>query len=284
MELKTFIKQAIKKIHEGNAGLSTGFEGLDKKTHGLQPSELTILAGRPSMGKSAMMLDMALALAVAGKKVAIFSMEMSNQLLAERLLANRGSVNLQRIKSDSLTPEEATKLNKAYSELGKMQIDIFDRTLLAPLRIEGEISQHKYDCIFVDYLQLLSSDGAQASRYQEIDAHCKELKDMAKKHNIPVVALAQLGREVEKRTTHEPRLSDLRESGGIEQVADLILLLHRPSHYALHDLNEDKEDDGEAFIFIAKNRNGPTGRVKCGWIGEIMSFREIPTEFKEFGE
>lgn len=281
--------ETVNRIKEHSMGISTGFFELDQKLMGFQRSELTILAARSSMGKTALMTRMAIHAATSNKRVAIFSLEMSTYMIMTRLIAAYARVPLAALRKNMLSQDERDQVRKALKELTSLDIWVDDSTTIKPKDIAISIKDAaendlKPDIIFIDYLQLLGTDGYAMARYQELDHACKELKELAKDQDIPVVVLCQLNRDVEKRQTHEPRVSDLRESGGIEQAADIVLLLHRPAYYALYEDQQEEIDDGEAKIIIGKNRNGPTGKIDCVWIGDWCTFMPNPPTFQEFGE
>jgi len=254
----------------GPTGLPTGFTDLDAKTNGFQPSELIILAARPSMGKTALVCNFAEAMAEAGYGVLLFSLEQSKLELAERFLCIRAKVDGHRMRSGQLEEADRHRLMIASSELNEMPLFIDDR----PGRTVSQISaiarrlkrQHNLGVVIVDYLQLVEPEDKRAPREQQIAYISRRLKFIAKELSIPVIALAQLNRGVELREDKRPRLADLRESGAIEQDADIISFLHRPSAY-------DPEDrPGEAEVIIAKNRSGPTGIVTLAWRAQYMRF------------
>lgn len=256
----------------GPTGLPTGFADLDAKTNGFQPSELIILAARPSMGKTALVCNFAEAMAQGGHGVLVFSLEQSRLELAERFLCIRAQVDSHRLRSGLLDDAERHRLMVASSELNEMPLFIDDR----PGRTVSQISaiarrlkrQHKLGIVIVDYLQLVEPEDKRAPREQQIAYISRRLKFIAKELDIPVIALAQLNRGVELREDKRPRLADLRESGAIEQDADLISFLHRPSAY-------DPEDrPGEAEVIIAKHRSGPTGIVTLTWRPQYMRFED----------
>jgi replicative DNA helicase len=256
----------------GPTGLPTGFVDLDAKTNGFQPSELIILAARPSMGKTALVCNWAEAIAESGRGVLVFSLEQSKLELAERFLCIRARVDGHRLRSGLLDDAERHRLMVASSELNEMPLFIDDR----PGRTVSQIAaiarrikrQHGLGIVIVDYLQLVEPEDKRAPREQQIAYISRRLKFIAKELDIPVVALAQLNRGVELREDKRPRLADLRESGAIEQDADLISFLHRPSAY-------DPEDrPGEAEVIIAKHRSGPTGIVTLTWRPQYMRFED----------
>lgn len=265
----------------GPTGLPTGFADLDAKTNGFQPSELIILAARPSMGKTALVCNFAEAMAQGGHGVLVFSLEQSRLELAERFLCIRAQVDSHRLRSGLLDDAERHRLMVASSELNEMPLFIDDR----PGRTVSQISaiarrlkrQHKLGIVIVDYLQLVEPEDKRAPREQQIAYISRRLKFIAKELDIPVIALAQLNRGVELREDKRPRLADLRESGAIEQDADLISFLHRPSAY-------DPEDrPGEAEVIIAKHRSGPTGIVTLTWRPQYMRFEDYASAMEPEG-
>lgn len=255
-------------------GLKTGFKQLDEMTRGLHPGELTVIAGRSSMGKSSLMSDMVLSISEKCP-VVIFSMEMSFRVLCERLVANFTNTNYHFLKMNKIPVPSVDGLKSR-------NITILDNSYLTPLKFKEQLKQLKdkenIKCCFVDFLQLMRSDFPAGSRSQEVDNICQDLRAVGKELGISIVLLAQLNREVERRDNHQPRLSDLRESGGIEQAADVVLLIHRPSYYNLKEVDLESEDDGEAFIFVAKSRNAAVGKIPVVWISEYMSFRNFNVE------
>jgi replicative DNA helicase len=262
-------------------GLETGFPDLDKMTDGLHGAEMIVIAARPSMGKTALAMNIAEHVAVDMKKaVAVFSLEMSSQQLVQRLLCSRARVNLGRVRDGFLAERDFPALQTAASKLAESKIFIDDTSGLTILELRAKArrlkSQHDIAAIFIDYLQLLRSPTkrAQDNRQLEIAEISSGLKALAKELNIPVVVLAQLNRNPEQRTGDSkgrPRLSDLRESGSIEQDADLVGLLVREEYYADTD-EEKKEAEGKATLIIAKQRNGPVGDVPLTFLKEFTRF------------
>ncbi len=253
------------------SGLSTGFADLDRQLNGFHSSELIILAARPSMGKTALACNIAEAVArEQNAGVIIFSLEQSKLELAERFLCIRSKVNGHRLRAGELDDDEHDHLMQASSELSEIPLYIDDRPGRSMAQIAAICRRLKrrqsLGLILIDYLQLIEPEEKHAPREQQISLITRRLKFLAKEMNIPVVALAQLNRGVELREDKRPRLADLRESGAIEQDADLVMFLHRPEAY------NPEEDPGEAHLIIAKNRNGPTGIVKLTWIRESMRF------------
>jgi len=258
-------------------GLATGYYELDDLTCGLQNGEMIIVAGRPSMGKTSLALNITEHLGLIEKiPIAIFSLEMGRQQLAERFLCSISEIDSQKVRRGLLSDEHYKKLADACAELSEAPIFIDDTSTLSPLELRAKArrlkSRHDIQCIMVDYLQLMHlGSGRIESRQQEITTISRYLKSLARELNIPVMVLSQLNRSPEGREGHRPRMSDLRESGSIEQDADVVMLLHREDYY--HRGQEDYEPDNTAEVIIAKQRNGPTGTVK-------LTFREKITRFE----
>ena len=254
-------------------GLATGFHDLDFKTSGFQPSDLILIAARPSMGKTAFVLNIGAYMAFREKKrVAIFSLEMSKEQLVNRLLAQESNINAGSLRNGRLKDSEWENLVMGADVIGKSDLVIDDtpgisvpelRSKCRRLKLEGGL-----DCIMVDYLQLMSGSGrGNDSRQQEISEISRGLKEVARELHVPLVALSQLSRAVEQRPDHRPVLSDLRESGAIEQDADVVIFLYRDDYY-----NQDSERKGIADILIRKQRNGPLGDVELVWLPEYTKF------------
>jgi replicative DNA helicase len=291
--MKQLVVQAIGAIEElysrrgSITGLSTGFDIFDKMTDGLHGAEMIVVAARPSMGKTALAMNMAEHIAIELKKaIAVFSLEMSSQQLVQRLLCSRARVNLGRVRDGFLSERDFPALQTAASKLAESKIFIDDTSGLTILELRAKArrlkSQHDIQAIFIDYLQLLRSatKRAQDNRQLEIAEISSGLKALAKELNIPVVVLAQLNRNPEQRTGDSrgrPRLSDLRESGSIEQDADLVGLLVREEYYADSD-EEKKEVAGKATLIIAKQRNGPVGDVPLTFLKEYTRFENRAEE------
>lgn len=264
------IDERLKKKGEVT-GITTGFTDLDQQTTGFQPTELIILAARPSMGKTALVCNIADAVARrSGEGVLLFSLEQSNLELAERFLALTARINGHDLRAGNLTEEEHDQLVQASDEISRLPLFIDDK----PGRTMSQVAaiarrQHRKSplgLIIIDYLQLIEPEEKGAPREQQIAQISRRLKFLAKDLRVPVVALAQLNRGVELREDKRPRLADLRESGAIEQDADMVMFLHRPDAY-------DPEDrPGEAELIVAKHRSGPTGIVKLTWRREYMRF------------
>jgi replicative DNA helicase len=262
-------------------GIPTGFHDLDERTAGLQPSDLIIIAGRPSMGKTSLALGIALNAALNRTRqytVAIFSLEMSKEQLCMRLLSAAGNLNMHRIRTGHLNEDEWKTLARTASLLHDSRIYIDDTPAITVLEMGAKIrrlrAEHGLDLVVVDYLQLMSGSGTSENRQQEISDISRALKSVAKELNIPVLALSQLSRAVENRPSKRPLLADLRESGAIEQDADLVMMIFRSEMYAAEVEEEDDKPDEEhvAEILIAKHRNGPTGIEKLTFLPEYAKF------------
>jgi len=256
-------------------GIASGFPYLDNLLSGFQKSDLIILAGRPSMGKTALALNIARNSAVEyNHKVGIFSLEMSNQQLAERLITSEARVDSHLVRTGRLPKSEWKNLAKAAGTLSEALIYIDDSASLNILELRAKArklkSEKDIDILFVDYLQLLNQDGRSESRQQEISFISRSLKALAKELNIPIVALSQLSRAVESRSEHRPIMSDLRESGAIEQDADIVLFIYRKYVYS-----KDELDKGLAEIIIAKHRNGPIGNIDLAFFENYAKFDNL---------
>ncbi|MBE8163046.1 MAG: replicative DNA helicase [Bdellovibrionaceae bacterium] len=261
------------------SGISSGFEALDTMTSGFHENELIIIAARPSMGKTALGLNIALHAALREKKkVAFFSVEMSKEALMMRLLSNLAEIHAAKMRTGKLSDSDWTKLIDAAAKLSETSLFLDDSSMLTPLDVRAKVRRMKkkqgLDLIVVDYLQLMTAGKKVESREREVSEISRLLKAVAKELNIPVVALAQLNRGVEGRSDRRPILSDLRESGSIEQDADLIMMLYRESYY-----EPDKvELKNKAEIIITKQRSGPTGYVNLAWFPEYGRFTNPVTE------
>jgi replicative DNA helicase len=280
MEFRAVLKEAFEQIdkwqdREGRlTGLETGFYDLDDLTSGLQPSELIVLAARPSMGKTSLALNIAAHVALKKKPVALFSLEMAHEQIARNILCAHARIDSHRLRRGRLTEAEMRELGRAMIELSEAPLFIDDTAQLSPMEIRAKArrlkSQNDIQLIIVDYLQLMESPGAE-SRQQEISMVSRRLKALARELRIPVLAVAQLNRGVEDRLDHKPRMSDLRESGSIEQDADVVALLHRRSYYA----DGEEGDEGAAELIIAKQRNGPTDTIKLTFLKHCMRFENF---------
>ncbi|HEV2096660.1 MAG TPA: replicative DNA helicase [Chthoniobacterales bacterium] len=282
--------ESIEKLYErrgGITGLSTGFTELDRMTNGLHAAEMIVIAARPSMGKTALAMNVAEHVAINEKRaVAVFSLEMSSQQLVQRMLCSRARVNLQKVRDGFLAERDFPSLTSAASKLAEAKIFIDDTAGLSILELRAKArrlkAQHDIELIVVDYLQLLRSTTrrAQDNRQLEISEISAGLKGLAKDLKIPIIVIAQLNRQPEARTGGKPRLSDLRESGSIEQDADLVGLLVRPEVYE-EDEDARAEKAGEAELIIAKQRNGPVGDVPLTFLKEFTRFEDRARNVRE---
>lgn len=271
--------EAIEKAahNKGNVtGVATGFLDLDYKTAGMQPSDLILIAARPSMGKTAFVLNIAEHVAFRqGKTVAIFSLEMSKEQLVNRLFSMEAKVDSQHLRTGNLSDAEWEKLVESADEIGKSRLIIDDTPGISIPELRSKCRryklEHDLEMVIIDYLQLMSGSGrASDSRQQEISDISRSLKALARELQIPVIALSQLSRAVEQRPDHRPMLSDLRESGAIEQDADVVMFIYRDDYY-----NKDSEKRGIAEIIIAKQRNGPIGTVELVWLPDYTKFANM---------
>jgi len=279
-ELKDLVHHAYELIEkrEGKlvTGLSTGFLELDEITCGLQNGEMIIIAGRPSMGKTSLALNIAENIGVSEKiPVAIFSLEMGKQQLAERFLCSTSQIESQLVRRGMLSTEHYEQLVQACGILSEAPVYVDDTPGLTPLQVRAKARRLKsrYDirCVIIDYLQLMSLGTSRSeSRQQEITTISRYLKALARELDVPVIVLSQLNRSPEAREGHRPRMSDLRESGSIEQDADVVMLLHREDYYRRND--SDYEENNTAEVIIAKQRNGPTGSIKLIFMERFTRF------------
>lgn len=256
-------------------GVSTGFRDLDYKTAGLQPSDLILIAARPSMGKTAFVLNVAENVALRGDTMtAIFSLEMSKEQLVKRMLAMNSKVDSQKIRTGNLEDEEWGRLVGSVRNIGNSRLVIDDTPGISVAELRSKCRklkvEHNLGLVIIDYLQLMSGGKRSESRQQEISEISRSLKALAREIEAPVVALSQLSRAVEQRPDKRPMLSDLRESGAIEQDADVVMFIYRDEYY-----NQDSEEKGVAEIIIGKQRNGPTGSVKLAWLSQFTKFGDL---------
>ena len=272
-EVLAKVQEYAKRETHALTGLATGFRDLDQMTSGLQKTDLIIVAARPSMGKTALCLTLAQNAAIQEKAtVAIFSLEMSKEQLVMRMLSSEARVDAHRFRTGYLTREEWGRLATAIGTLSEASIFIDDTAGISVLEMRAKTrrlmaEQKKLDLIVVDYLQLMSGGGRIESRQQEVSKISRELKGLAKELNVPVVALSQLSRAPEARNPPRPLMSDLRESGSIEQDADVVSFIYREEYYKPTD-----ENAGIAELLISKQRNGPTGTVKLAFLKEFTRF------------
>ncbi|HLA79804.1 MAG TPA: replicative DNA helicase [Vicinamibacteria bacterium] len=256
-------------------GLPTGFVDLDERTSGLQKGDLIIVAARPSMGKTSLCLNIAqYATQKTGEPVGLFSLEMSKEQLVLRLLCADGRIDAHRLRTGNLGEKDWARLAKAYADLSSSKIFIDDSATLTPLEMRAKCrrlkAEHGLGLVIVDYLQLVQGSGRIENRQQEISSISRSLKGMAKELGVPVMALSQLSRAPEARTEKRPQLSDLRESGAIEQDADIVMFIFREEVY-----KETEENRGVAEIIIGKQRNGPIGTVRLAFIKEFTRFENL---------
>ena len=260
------------------AGVESGFIDLDEKISGLKNSELLILAARPAMGKSAFALNIATSVAMKSKvPVMVFSLEMAKEQMINRILCSESEVDSMKFQNADLNSEEWLKLGEASSRLSDVPIYIDDTPGLSSVELRAKCRKAKLEknigLVVIDYLQLMESKAKSPSRQQEISEISRSLKILAKELNVPVIALSQLSRATESRTDHKPMLSDLRESGAIEQDADIVMFIHREDYY-----DPETEKKNIAEIIIAKNRSGSTGIVELAWVGKYTKFGNLYKE------
>ncbi len=270
--------------NRGQRGVESGFFELDDMLNGLQNGEMIILAARPSMGKTALAMNLIEHIAADTRlPVAVFSLEMSKQQLAQRMLCSRGQIDSHKLRKGMLQAHEYQHLANVVGELAKAPIWVDDAPGLTPLELRAKARrlklQHDIRCIMIDYMQLMDNPGVE-SRQQQISEISRSIKAVARELNIPVIALSQLNRQSEGRDGHRPRMSDLRESGSIEQDADVIMLLHREDYYRMSE--PDFVPDNIAEVIIAKQRNGPTGTVKLTFLNKSTRFENLSTQADPF--
>ena len=288
-EAFSLMREAAKRT-DGLSGIQTGFKDLDKITSGWQRSDLIIIAARPAMGKTAFVLSMAKNMAVSfNTPVAVFSLEMSNVQLINRLIVNVSELSSEKIKNGQLTNAEWNQLDSRINVLYDAPIFVDDTPSLSVFELRTKarrlVKEHKVQCLIIDYLQLMNASGMSfGSREQEVSIISRSLKGLAKELNIPIIALSQLNRGVENRTggtnqsihdAKRPQLSDLRESGAIEQDADIVCFIHRPEYYKIYFDDQNKDLTGKAEIIIAKHRNGSTGDVLLEFKKEFARFQNL---------
>ena len=276
--IRQVVMNAMDKIeaaakNKGNVtGIPTGFLDLDYRTAGLQPSDLILIAARPSMGKTALELNIARHAAFRKKlTVAIFSLEMSKEQLVNRMLSMESYVDSQKLRTGQMNDQEWEKLIESAGVIGKSSLIIDDTPGISIAELRSKCRKYKLEhnlsMIMIDYLQLMTGNGKNESRQQEISDISRALKAVARELSVPVVAFSQLSRAVEQRPDHRPILSDLRESGAIEQDADVVMFIYRDEYY-----NHDTDKKGIAELIIAKQRNGPIGTVELAWLPEYQRF------------
>ena len=257
------------------SGIESGFIDLDAKISGLNPSDLIILAARPAMGKSAFVLNIASYVAMHQKTpVMIFSLEMSKEQMVNRILASESEVDSMKLRNADLDSEDWLKLGAASGKLSEIPLYIDDTPGLSSSELRAKCRKAKLEkgigLVIIDYLQLMESKTKSPSRQQEISEISRSLKILAKELKVPVIALSQLSRATESRTDHRPMLSDLRESGAIEQDADIVMFIHREDYY-----DPETEKKNVAEVIIAKNRSGSTGTVELAWLGQYTKFANL---------
>ncbi len=260
-------------------GVPSGFKDLDEKTSGFQKSDLVIVAARPAMGKTAFALNIALQSAIkANSSVMIFSLEMSKTQLTQRLLSMQARVEMQKLKQGDLDRKDWDRIAFAVDELNNTKIAIDDTPGLSIMEMRNKCRRRKaqagLDLIVLDYLQLMNFAGRADSRQQEISIMSRNLKQLAREMECPIIVLSQLSRAPEQRPDHRPMLADLRESGSIEQDADMVIFLYRDDYY-----NENTETPGVCEVNIAKHRSGPTGKVELAWISKYTKFSDKAKAF-----
>ena len=256
-------------------GIATGLIDLDELTSGLQRSDLIIIAGRPATGKSAFALNIAAHAAIReGATVAVFSLEMSKEQVVMRIMASESGVNMQKLRTGELGATEILKIADRFNTVGEAKILIDDTPGVTVAEVRSKCRRiqaiHGLDVVIIDYLQLMQSAKSQDSRVLEISAMTRALKILARELNVAVVVLSQLSREPDKRKDHTPLMSDLRESGSIEQDADVIMMLYRPAAYP--DTQEAMDGDNTSYINVAKHRNGATASIKVMWVPELTKY------------
>ncbi|KAJ50042.1 replicative DNA helicase [Clostridium tetanomorphum] len=259
----------------GVTGIPSGFPELDSKTSGFQKGDMILIAARPSMGKTTFALNLAQNAALRdGKSIAVFSLEMSKEQLAYKLLCAEANVDMLKLRTGTLEDRDWENIAKASGPLSSANIFIDDTAGISVMEMRSKCRrlkiEHGIDMIVIDYLQLMSGSRGSESRQQEVSEISRSIKALAKEMECPVIALSQLSRAPEQRTDHRPMLSDLRESGSIEQDADLVMFLYRDEYY-----NKETEDKNVAECIIAKQRNGPTGTVKLAWLGQYSKFGRL---------
>ena len=280
--IKQVVLNAIQKIEmasrtRGNVtGIATGFKDLDYQTSGFQPSDLILIAARPSMGKTAFVLNIAQYMAFhSNETVAIFSLEMSKEQLVNRLLSMESGVDAQKLRNGNLTDNDWERLVEGAEGVARSNLIIDDTPGISLAELRSKCRKYKLEhhlgIVMIDYLQLMTGGGrASESRQQEVSDISRGLKSLARELNVPVVALSQLSRAVEQRPDHRPMLSDLRDSGAIEQDADMVMFLYRDAYY-----NKDSEMKNLAEVIVAKQRNGPIGTINLLWMPEFTAFKNF---------
>ena len=292
-EIQPLLKQVVERIdelyhrdnHSDITGVPTGFADLDKMTSGLQPGDLIIVAGRPSMGKTAFSINIGEHVAIeSGLPVAVFSMEMGGSQLAMRMLGSVGRLDQHRLRTGKLNDEDWPRLTHAIQKMNDAQLFIDETPALSSIELRARARRLSRQCgklglIVIDYLQLMSANSSGENRATEISEISRNLKGLAKELQCPVIALSQLNRSLEQRPNKRPVMSDLRESGAIEQDADVILFIYRDQVY-----NPDSPDKGTAEIIIGKQRNGPIGSIRLTFLGEYTKFENYTGSLSLYGD
>lgn len=279
--IQTIVETVIENLYKASrsnsriTGLASGFTDLDNLTTGFQPSDLILIAARPSMGKTAFVLNLAQHVAVKNREtVAIFSLEMSKEQLVSRLLAMQSHVDMQNLRTGKLGKEEWEDVSDGSEEIATSRLIIDDTSSITPNELLSKCRklklEHDLKMIIIDYIQLMNGSRKTESRQIEISEISRALKGIARELSVPVIALSQLSRGPEQRADHRPMLSDLRESGAIEQDADLVMFLYRDEYY-----NKDTEEKGVTEVIVAKQRNGPIATVKLSWIASQSRFANM---------
>ncbi|QGU96734.1 replicative DNA helicase [Clostridium bovifaecis] len=262
-------------------GVPTGFPELDAQTSGLQPGDMILVAARPSMGKTTFAINIAQYAAIReGKSVVVFSLEMSKEQLANKILCAEANIDMLKLRTGALEDSDWERIARASGPIAASKIFIDDTAGVSVMEMRSKCRrlkiEHGIDLIVIDYLQLMSGSSASESRQQEVSEISRSIKALAKEMHCPVIALSQLSRAPEQRADHRPMLSDLRESGSIEQDADLVMFLYRDEYY-----NKESEDKNVAECIIAKQRNGPVGTVKLAWLGQYSKFGRLDVIHRE---
>ncbi|WP_278600452.1 replicative DNA helicase, partial [Clostridium tertium] len=262
-------------------GVGSGIRDLDAKTSGFQKGDMVLIAARPSMGKTTFSLNIAENAALReGKSVVIFSLEMPKEQLAYKLLCSEANVDMLKLRTGNLDDDDWERIARATGPLSKAKIYIDDTAGLSVMEMRSKCRkikmEHGIDMILIDYLQLMSGSAGSESRQQEVSEISRSIKALAKEMECPIIALSQLSRAPEQRADHRPMLSDLRESGSIEQDADVVMFLYRDEYY-----NKETEEKNIGECIIAKQRNGPVGTVKMAWIGSQSKFANLELVYKE---
>lgn len=277
-DVKDYATEIARAIQEQAETIQTGFTAINRLIGGFSSGEIIIIAGRTSMGKTALALDFALKAAQAGRKVVYFTLEVPYKDLMERAECNLGRIDMQAVKAPEPAQELLDRLYEAAFELEKLPLIIYERSN-TPEKIIASIKTQKkikgVDLVIIDYLQLMNAGRKSENRQQEITTISRKLKLAAIQEQVPIIALSQLNREVESRTGHRPRLSDLRESGSIEQDADVVMLLHREDYYRRNETPDSYEKDGSTEVIVAKNRRGSTGIAQLVFLEEYVCFGDV---------